>query len=566
MEPKPQEEGKANTSMADALHEDQTILPDECVYLVRIGYEFDDGSFDEWARGTALLAGEKTLVTRQGLADTSSSSALAARIKKEREENYARNGVYLSNASEVEKHIKVRVADTEGQQLDIADIKIRNGLAGLNLRVAPNAKECIFAETTSPKEIMGNPVGIKMAGNLDDKAEVNIFSGIVVETPEDAEEGLYVNADMTGVSAAGAILYNAQGNVVGMIAGEGDSKPCFTVNAIETFLSTNGIKYRTSSQIAKEADAIENQDVADSIRDSEKAAAVADKTGLEASIKAAEELKKGQYTEESFAAVETALEAAKKSDENGQATQAEVNVAKKGLDDAVAALEERKSPVNAVMVIRTAGIIAGLIAVIFVIRSLIGKGVSLKGKARGGEDPEDTPARKSKKRKKKKAAEQEQYDGGDYYDDSDIDITHRTKSSKVQVSSEDRDSSLTYADEMDESRVSKLDIGGRDGTSLLSTGAYLVRKDNGNNIPITKKNFTIGKEVGKVDYAITGNTTVSRHHATIILEDGNYYIQDQNSTNHTFVDGIQIPKYTSTKIEDGTEIRLSNVAMVFREG
>lgn len=252
----PQEERGANGIIADALKEEQPLLSDEAVYLVRIGYRFDDGSFDEWESGTALLAGyiddQKYLITRQELADISASSALATRIKSEREDIYKRIGVCFSNDTITEAHMRVRVIDTNGNEEDVAGIKFKNGLALITLRTSPPVPSCVFATNTSPAELQGHEVGVKAAvrtaENFDGSNEVRTFAGEVI-APSDGSDGLYVSADMSGVSAAGGILYDSSGHVVGIIAGEGDEKPCFTVHAIQKFLSVNGVAYRTSSQI-----------------------------------------------------------------------------------------------------------------------------------------------------------------------------------------------------------------------------------------------------------------------------------------------------------------------------
>ena len=564
----PQKEGDAKGTLADALKEEQSTLSDDSVYLVRIGYQFDDGSFDEWDRGTALLAGPATgakiLVTRQGLADTSASSALAARIKSEREESYSRINVYLSNDTETEAHMRVRVIDTKGNEEDIAGIKIKNGLALITLRTAPSTPACVFGAKTSPAEIRGREVGIKAAGSLDDRSEVRTFKGEIIE-PSDKSDGLFVSADMSGVSATGGILFDGNGHVVGMIAGEGDEKPCFTVNAIQTFLSTNGVTYRTASEIEERSSTIEKEAVEDAIREAEASVPAADKTGLQESYDLAKGLRKGKYTKESYAAVEASLESAKKCLDNEKATPAEVKAAKENLDAAVSALEEKSIPISAQEAIPAAAALVILAVIIAVIKSVKGKG------GRRGNTGRKKAGNPSGRGRKEEASEEDDL----YYDDLDVDMTKKAKKRKEEYGPSDGAASrVKYAEDIDleeDSRVMELDKDGRDGTSLLITQAYLVRKDNGNKIPITSGTFTIGKEAGKVDYQIRGNTTVSRQHAMVIVKEdketgkNKYYIEDLHSRNFTYVDGQQIRPELPVEITDGTMIRLSNVEMEFHE-
>ena len=107
-----------------------------------------------------------------------------------------------------------------------------------------------------------------------------------------------------------------------------------------------------------------------------------------------------------------------------------------------------------------------------------------------------------------------------------------------------------------------------EGTMILgaeNTGACLIRKNTGERIDITKSNFRIGKERGRVDYCVN-NSSVSRLHATIISRNGAYYIIDHGTTNHTYVDGRLIASNAEVEIKNGTEIKMSNEVFEFQVG
>ncbi len=87
---------------------------------------------------------------------------------------------------------------------------------------------------------------------------------------------------------------------------------------------------------------------------------------------------------------------------------------------------------------------------------------------------------------------------------------------------------------------------------------YLIRAKNNERIAITKEIFKIGKEKGYVDYLVSDNGAVSRSHADILRKDGKFFIQDNNSTNHTFVNNRLIPSNTPTQLDDGCTIALGN--------
>ena len=57
--------------------------------------------------------------------------------------------------------------------------------------------------------------------------------------------------------------------------------------------------------------------------------------------------------------------------------------------------------------------------------------------------------------------------------------------------------------------------------------------------------------------------TASRHHARIISENGEFFIEDILSAGGTFVNGVKIDR---KKLDDGDEIRIGKALMQFRRG
>ena len=66
-----------------------------------------------------------------------------------------------------------------------------------------------------------------------------------------------------------------------------------------------------------------------------------------------------------------------------------------------------------------------------------------------------------------------------------------------------------------------------------------------------------------MDYFIADNTAISRSHANIHTENGEYFIEDTNSTNHTYINGKLINSNVKTKIVSGDKIRLANEDFTF---
>lgn len=93
---------------------------------------------------------------------------------------------------------------------------------------------------------------------------------------------------------------------------------------------------------------------------------------------------------------------------------------------------------------------------------------------------------------------------------------------------------------------------------------YLIRSKNNERINLNKPVFRIGKEKSYVDYFIGDNTAISRSHANFITRDGEYYVVDTNSTNHTYVNGAMIQSNVETKISHGDKVRLANEDFEFK--
>ncbi len=91
----------------------------------------------------------------------------------------------------------------------------------------------------------------------------------------------------------------------------------------------------------------------------------------------------------------------------------------------------------------------------------------------------------------------------------------------------------------------------------------LIRNKTGERISINKPVFRIGKEKSYVDYFIGDNTAISRSHANIHTEGGEYFVEDTNSTNHTYVNGRLLTGNEKCKLTSGDKVRLANEDFTF---
>ena len=93
----------------------------------------------------------------------------------------------------------------------------------------------------------------------------------------------------------------------------------------------------------------------------------------------------------------------------------------------------------------------------------------------------------------------------------------------------------------------------------------LTRRSTGVTVNIDRPVFRIGKERDKVDLYVTENRTVSRLHATIYTRSGSCFIEDNNSTNRTYINGTPLIPEREVKLKDGDVLRLSNEEFDFTD-
>lgn len=106
-------------------------------------------------------------------------------------------------------------------------------------------------------------------------------------------------------------------------------------------------------------------------------------------------------------------------------------------------------------------------------------------------------------------------------------------------------------------------LGGGDSPMQAQACAKLVRMSNNEVIPINKPFFKMGKERSFVDYYVDSGY-ISRSHANIITRNNEYYIVDNNSRNHTYVNGQILQSNMEVKLQNGDRVKLADQEFEFR--
>ena len=98
----------------------------------------------------------------------------------------------------------------------------------------------------------------------------------------------------------------------------------------------------------------------------------------------------------------------------------------------------------------------------------------------------------------------------------------------------------------------------------IKVNPYLIRETTKERSMITKNVFKIGKANRGVDYTVSGNGAISRQHAIITKKDDGYYIKDNKSTNHTYVNDVELEEGQEVLLENNSRIRLGDEEFQFK--
>ena len=537
------EEGTSKT--ADTIE----AIPEKAIMNIQIGYEFSDGSFDVWASGTGTMVSESDMVTTETLTDDTTSSLLYKKVLSERGDAYEKLGISLKSEKETAQHIKIKVSTATGSKVEITTKNFKQGIGVIGL-ASKQPQYMSFTDTNAGLETNAPAKALYVEKNA-----VVSLDGTVTAKSQTSEE--YIFAGNTAV-ATGSPIVNSKYSIMGIVSSSVDNNSYFIPNErIQSVLSENGIEYKTEGQVSTEKEK-ENKEKLDEKRKKEELASL-DTDELEKAIKSAEDVDTSEYTPQSVEKLNDAIKAGKDLLEDDSRTQKKIDAAVTDIKDAQDALETKgllqKFPFLPY-------VFGGVVAIAIIVAIL---------------------KVQKKKRQKLEAEilkEQEDYEEdfsqelgnlnhdphlvdnktGRRVDMDDMDITVQSAPRSMRITKEAR-TDLDYAREDEGANI--LDDGA-EGTTLLSSSpltknVYMIRQDTGEQVNITKDGFIIGKERAKVDYCISGNTTISRTHATFHIVDGEICVEDLGSKNFTYINGRPIPEYTPVKLVNGMLIQFSNV-------
>ena len=349
---------------------------------------------------------------------------------------------------------------------------------------------------------------------------------------------------------SGGPLLDSNGYVIGINAvgnNAGTINYSVAIDQLTKALDALGIEY-TKAGTATPA----STDNPEPVPTEEPVVVPVDKTQLSSAVTDAQNQELKEYDEDSVATFTTALEAAQNVLANENATQQDVDSAITALANAKLGLTPKEGfPIW--IIIAVAAVVAIIIIVLIVV--LVRKGRD--------KDKNNIPPYNG--------------NGGSAFDGGSSSYGSMSSGASGGFSAPPTTPQQNYtAPVSGSSNVTTVLSAGSSETTVLSAGSgettvlnqntnygTLVRTKTGEKVAINSASFIIGKEMAKVNYCVSDNTSVSRTHVRITNRAGVAYVVDLKTTNGTFVNGVKLTPNQETPLHNGDKLSLADEEFTF---
>lgn len=122
----------------------------------------------------------------------------------------------------------------------------------------------------------------------------------------------------------------------------------------------------------------------------------------------------------------------------------------------------------------------------------------------------------------------------------------------------EKDTEKTYAKEKGDTKTVFYDVASKRENKL-----YHIGKKHAPNIELSDLPCVVGKDEDMVDYCIS-DVTVSRMHVRFFEEEGICWMQDLNSTNGTFHNGLRLKPNQKVPLEKEDEVGIGQMNYIYR--
>lgn len=515
------------------------------VVAVVTGYEFGDGSLDVWGANTGVYLGDGLIVSAsKGIVYDNLNNLDYQGIIEKKQQNYIAHNIDLNNFESVAQSLKTYIIHPDGRKIDVELTRFEHEL-GLVLYTAKTAGLNLSSASVSEFRPPTSVTATYYQTNMLEDAAGKLGNGMsLLENFIAFEENVSCitrdnQLEATGLQdnfSLGAVL-NMEKDVYGIITeSSGGIKYSVTGKDILAFILGN-----TPSSISLTFQ-IE---------------------ALEGTLSNAKSLDLTGYTETSINVLKEAVAAAEAVLATPAVTEKQVQDAKAVLDNAVDGLTRptRTSlPLTLYALVAFVFILFGFVIWFFLLRG------KKKSEAKKPENSTKNQAQTQKagkkekkpstfkmfidtmnKRQEEKDSSQNQGYGGEF-------ARSAKKSQYVALEALD-----------DEAGTTKLNTDSSDTTILKKQKeSYLEVTATQERIELKDKPIIIGREKKKVNYQIN-LSSISRTHCVIRPEGDEYFVEDLQSANGTYLNGEVVDKNSPLKLKDCDILMLADQEIIFHQ-
>ena len=509
--------------------------PYDSMVQINYGYLFEDGSFDVFASAPGIIVNDYTVLTNNFI-NRDFSAEISARA-----EGYK---TLCIDPTTLQENFSLMIYTGDGKYKKVSETKTLTVNAGEFLALTCD-EELKKATLFSPKKAINDKVlyaagfdSSEMDGNSFIKSDSYLKKDIKITNEEN--EIIRFSLD-SGKDFTGCALINGYNELYGMILETEDGEIAVSLDELENCLDKNSIIFNVADEIVP-IDYTEIQSVTDA---AEKAI---NQTEIE-------------YTEESLEKLKSKQTEVLEIKNRENVSQEELDKASFELSETLNGLEEvPKKASHVILILITICIVLLIIAIVLYIlckkdEDFIYKLLGIKRKTNpqksfyinndtfiDNNTEIDTEAGLTNEAKELSNLENKpNFQGGYIYED-------RRDAPKNQDGQKKNTSALSY------------DL--RSNNEIMNI-PYIIRVSTGERVLIDKNQFTVGRDIN-VDYKIPENIYIGKCHCWFLEVSGIWYIMDNNSSNKTLVNGIEITPNTAIQLIDKTEIVLANEKFIFR--
>ncbi len=494
--------------------------PRDSILLVTLGYQDDNGNYTPYQAGTCFMVNEEYVVTNKHVV-TMTSADLEELGDLVGVPNLKATDDHICIKLYVNRDMKMNATmheNANSDDMDFAALQVEGNI--------PNRKPVKMGDSSTVSieaqvRAVGFPEDSISTKEYNTRDDASIVGGTISKVTETGDVDIFEHTVPLNLGNSGGPLLDENNNVIGINTFMAGKKGyAIQINHIKSALDAFGIPYVSGDSAAVE----ESVEAGDDL--------TAERAELQSALDQAKGTDTEKCTEESVKALDDAIASAESVLKDSEATKEQLMSATDDLNIAVRGLEEKSGPSMLII-----GLIAAAVIIVVVIVVII--------------------LRKPKMPKTNIPDASMSQGGGQAH------TVNNVPQNGGQVYGAQQQEAMTQSSE-GSGDTTLLDAGSTETTLLNATaGAYLIRKKTGEKIQLSRQIFKIGKEKNKVDYCISGNTSVSRVHCHIVKKGSDYYIIDQNSTNCTFVNNIQSNANKETLLTDQSVVKLSDEEFEF---